>query len=484
MMSVLEVGAGDQWPPEGHTARIESYRLYRKLFMGRHDDVFERVQAWLDKTPDRTLVYIVANFPKLVSLVCADMLFGEEPGFRVVGRDQSAQDTLNHIVRANGLHVLNYEMALGASSRGDAVFKTRYGPRHAHSPVSEAIITSVDPSRFFPEFSPDDVRELTGAVIAWERKVGGSTYLRREVHVPGEIRNELWLTERGELKRRMLLSTLPECADLSDVEQTGYPGLLVEYMPNWRLDDDWRGVSDYVDIGSLVDELNNRLSRISRVLDKHESPKLILPPGMMKYDPTTKRYFIEKDSLDVVEVSADIAPNLPRYLVWDAHLDAAFKQVDTLVRMAFMVTEVSPDVLGMGVNGLAESGRALKFRVLRTLAKVNRKRLYFDAALKNVLGAAMWLESVHGDGGFGPQELAIDWRDGLPDDPLEETQIEATGVEAGITSQRAAVRRLHRLEGDALEDELAAIAADQMASAPPMVRNMVPFEPGGGSGGE
>ena len=469
-MSIIEAKAGDPWPPEGHRERIEAYATYRQLFVGKHQDVFQRVQQWLDKTPDKSLVYIVANFPKLVSLVCADMLFGEEPGFVAGDEGSTEQAALDNVTRANNLHALNYEMALGASMRGDAIYKLRYGQRYSYSEQSEAIISAVNPSLFFPEFAPDDVRTLVGAVIAWERKLDDRTYLRREVHTPGKIRNELWLLERGTLRRQVPLSTLPEYAGLPEEEETGYPGLLVEYVPNWRLDDDWRGISDYIDIHTLVDELNNRLSRVSRVLDKHESPKLVLPPGMMKFDPATKRYYIERDSLDVVEAPQEIGGNLPRYLVWDAQLEAAFKQIDKLIQLAFLVTETSPDAFGMGEAGQAESGRALKFRLLRTLAKVNRKRLYFDSALRNVLKATLWLEADRGRSLSDIAEVRIEWRDGLPDDPFEETQTEAMGVEAGVSSRRSAVRRLHRLTGKELEDELAEIDTDRAMAGPPDTR--------------
>jgi hypothetical protein len=203
---------------------------------------------------------------------------------------------------------------------------------------------------------------------------------------------------------------------------------------------------------------------------------------MMKFDPSTRRYYIERDSLDVVEAPQEIGGNLPRYLVWDAQLEAAFKQIDKLIRLAFLVTETSPDAFGMGEAGQAESGRALKFRLLRTLAKVNRKRLYFDSALRNVLKAALWLEADRGGLSDVP-EIRVEWRDGLPDDPREETETEAMAVGAGITSRRSAVRRLHHLSGAALEDELNEIDADQAMAGPPATRTPARIDLGNLFGG-
>lgn len=462
--NIIASKPGDPWPPEGHTKRLEDYARYRQLFRGRHDEVFARVQAWLDKTPDKTLVYIVANFPKLISLICADLLFGEEPVFRVGDEGTPEQETLNAIIINNSLRTLNYEMAVSASWRGDVVFKARYGLRHSYSEGPEPIIEQVPPSYFFPDVDPDNVKDMRAAVVAWEKRQDDRTYLRKEIHLPGRIRNELWLMDGSVLKRQVPLNTLDEYRELPEEQETGYPGILVEHCPNWRLDDDFWGISDYDDIESLVDELNNRISRISRVLDKHENPKLILPPGMMEYDPATKRYYIRKEALDVVEVDAEQGANLPRYLVWDAQLEAAFKQIDKLVEIAFLVSETSPDAFGMGRQGQAESGRALKFRLLRTLGKVNRKRLYLDEALKNVLYAAQVLDVTHGGKDYKPKDVHIEWKDGLPQDDLEAAQVEQTRITSGTTSVESAVRRLDGLSGQALKDELARIRADKQSS--------------------
>ena len=49
----------DTWPPAGHARRLEDYDRYRLLFKGRHQDVYARVQAWLEKEVDKTIIYLV-----------------------------------------------------------------------------------------------------------------------------------------------------------------------------------------------------------------------------------------------------------------------------------------------------------------------------------------------------------------------------------------------------------------------------------------
>lgn len=458
----------DTWPPDDELTRtrLENYYRARLLFKGKHHDVFERIQRWLEQQQDRSMVYVVCNFAGLLSKVSADMLFGETPRF-IVGEEKSKeQESLDAIVKDNGLHVLNYEMALSSSWRGETIYKVRYGKFGDWAEKEHAIVEAASPGIFYPILDEDNIRGLKGGVFGWIKQAPGSgdkKYLRIERQLPGRIENELWELEGSKIRARVKLNIFPEYAEMEDVQETRYPGLLFEFAPNWRLDDEFFGISDYYDLEGIFDEMNNRVSRISRVLDKHESPKLILPPGIMKWDEIYQRWYIEKEDLEAIEVNPqeENVGDLPRYLTWDAQLEAAFKQIDKLLEFAFMVSETSPDAFGLGKSGTAESGRALKFRLLRLLAKINRKKLYFDEALKNALYAAQYLNNVWGRGPE-PVDVRTEWQDGLPADPLEDAQVEQirTGNKA-TSSVRSAVRRLDNVDGEQLEEELEEIVADE-----------------------
>ena len=469
---MLEIGnkTYKQWPPDDDQSktRLETYQRNRLLFKGKHQDVYSRVQQWLDREADKTLVYIVCNFAGLLSKVSSDMLFGEPHRFMVGEEGGPEQEQLDRIIRDNGLQLLGFEGALSSSWRGDAILKTRFGKFSDWDERNYAIIEAASPGTFWPILDGDNVRGLKGGVFGWTKQLGKQKYLRIERQLPGLIRNELYRLDGQTIQEQVKLSTFPEYAEMPEEQETGYPGLLFEYIPNWRLDDEFFGISDYADLEGLFDELNNRVSRISRVLDKHESPRLLLPAGMLVEDPRNPgRYYIEKEALEAIEVGEDDPKDLPRYLVWDAQLEAAFKQIDKLLELAFMISETSPDAFGLQNGGVAESGRALKFRLLRLLAKINRKKLYWDHALKNVLHAAQYLEAVHG-GGPDPKDVSIQWADGLPQDPYEAAEIEdiRTGRRA-TTSRKSAISRLDGLQGKQLDSEVATIEEEERATAVP-----------------
>ena len=477
----------EKWPPDEHIERLQDYEKYRQLFKGKHQFVFPRIDTWLSKEMDKTIIYIVCNYAGLISKICADLLFGEPVRFVAGEEDSAEQEALNSIVNDNNqLHIKNYEMALSVSWRGDTVLKARFGKRRSWDKEQQTIIETVPADYFFPHLNSDNVQEMTGATLAWVKKnnADGKEYLRKEIHEPGLIRNELWLLDGETVKRQVPLSTFPEYAELEEEQETGYPGLLVEHVPNWRLDDMFWGISDYYDLESMFDALNNRVSKIDSILDKHSDPKLILPPGSMEYDERTGRYYIEKEALQAMEVDESVeSSNLPRYLVWDAQLEAAFRQIDKLLELLMMMSEVSPAAFGLDRQGVADSGRALKFRLIRTIAKINRKQLYFDRALKNILYAAQVLDVTHGKGKYEPTAPHIEWADGLPDDPMEQADIEARRMTSGTTSVESAVRRLDGLEGEALQQEIERIRGDAAATqAPPL--ELPSLDLGSGAGGE
>ena len=452
-----------EFPPKEDEKRLENYARYRLMFKGDHAEVFSRVQAWIENEQDKAVLYIICNFAGLVSKVVADLLFGEQSRIVVGDSESKEQKAVDAILSGNNLHASLYEGALSGSFRGDSVFKVWYDG--GEKGTMKSRIDAVPAQHYFPHLSQDNIRQVTGATIAYIVKQGEKEYLRKEIHLPGKIINELWLMDRGEIKDQVLLKTFDAYKDVLPEQETGYPGLLVEHIPNWRLDDEFFGNSDYIDMEGLFDELNNRLSKVSRILDKHSDPKLVLPPNTMKEDPITHRWYVEKEDLQCLEVDPNEAADLPRYVVWDASLDSAFKQLYKLLELLMMVSETSPAAFGLDKGGAAESGRALKFRLLRTLAKVNRKKMYWDNGIKNLLYAAQVLESNAGHG-YTPSRPRIEWADGIPADPMEQSQIESARTAAGLTSVESAIRRLDGLTGKELTDEMARIDDERKSVAP------------------
>jgi len=472
---------GQPWPPADQVDRLKRYSDNHWLFRGEHAKVFK---DWIRLLRDdkRATLEIAVNFPGLISRLFADLLFGEQPKFRAGDEGSDEQQALDDLIMANSLHQANYAAGLAASYRGDAVYKVRFTDR--------TVIETVPAGLWFPVTDPDNVKQVDAHVLAWVKTVkrpgGGlfskgteTQYLRAEIHFPGRIEHRLWLLKDGKITAPVPLATF--YPDLPDIQETGVDDPLVVHIPNLELDDDIFGVDDYSEADTLFQELNVRLAQISRVLDKHTDPNMYGDASALERDPNTGEWvFKGGGKFFPVEPGGQT----PGYVIWDAQLTAAFTQIERIIDMLYLVTDTSPAAFGQMKQGMAESGSALKRLLMRPLAKVNRKRLYFDPALKQILKLALALDRAQGRGKVDPDavDISIEWQDGLPVDDREQADIMniRTGGKPTI-SQETAIRRLDGGTADAVKREMEQIKAEE-GPAPAAPRVTLP--PAGGGAGQ
>jgi hypothetical protein len=416
---------GELWYGVDDVKRWADYRRFEQLFEGRHEEAFNLPAA----NARRLQRYLTCNLAGVITKTCADILFGESPRF--VTKDAAAGEAIGRITRGTDLRVVGYEGALAASFRGDAVLKVRWTDAGAR-------IEEVPAGLYLPELDPDDVRAVRRVTLAWLRQAEGKTYLRREVHEPGLVHNLLHEVDpNGYAITAAAPLSLLYGADAPPAEaETGLPTIPVIHIPNYRTGSHFWGYSDYLGLESLFAALNERMSQVSEVLRKHASPRLAVPQDYIRPDGT-----VALEDLEVIPFDPQYRPR-PEYLTWDAHLTAAFSEIDRLLEMILLVSESAPAMFGLDKYGVAESGRALKYRLLRTLAKIARKRAYFASGLRQALYLAQCCEVLHG-ARYTPELPEVEWSDGLPNDAQEAANIEQTLLAAGATSLRGSIERLH-----------------------------------------
>lgn len=448
--------ANKKFPYEQDMERIESYEHNERLYRGKHFDAFNmKVNDVRFSKKYEQLKYVVCNFASLLSKVCADFLFSEKPKFIA---DKGDQFFLDELVEFNELHLQNYESAVHSSIFGDCIYKIRIGKKNTEDIEESVLIEEISPKIYYPHLDLQNVRKRPEVTeLAWliEKKNERNEvekFLRREIHEPGYILNELWMMEGNKVLQQVDLKTLLETENLPEVQETMTDFNWIWHVPNTRLASGFFGESDYNDIETLLYSLNNRVSKIDNILDKHSDPILALPEGVLD-----EHGEVARGSFHMFEKPQGTNEK-PEYIVWNAELTSAFSQIDKLVEFLFLFSEVSPDVVGMG-KGQSDSGRALKLRMLRTLAKVQRKRLYYDLILKDMLFKAQEISLAHGVGVNGvklskpPAEVSIDWQDGLPDDEQEMILIEQMRLDAGLSTTADALMRLDGLSPDKAEQK-------------------------------
>jgi hypothetical protein len=447
-----------RFPYPDHTNRLDRYEHYQRLFDGDHFEAFNIKIRDEDYTKTYSkLRYIAANFAGLISKVMADFLFSEPAKFKV---DDGDQDFLDALVHENNLQVQNYESALSNSYLGDAVYKLRIGKRNSNDLKPTVIIEDITPTIYFPHSDFMNVRaNPEKEEIAWVFEHASKQYLYKEIQTPGLIEYHIYEM----VKDKIMAEVDPKSVglDLPESEETLIDRNLIIHIPNWKTGKTRFGISDYYDLDSLFYSINNRITKIDNILDKHSDPILAIPEGILDEEGKVKR-----ENLALIEIpdGVDRSAVKPEYIVWNANLDSAINEVDKLIELLFMVSETSPDILGMG-KGVSDSGRALKLKLIRTMAKAQRKRLYYDRGLKEVLYVAQLLAKAHNIevGGFKLKGEAvypeIEWFDGLPVDQVEQVDVESKRIDAGLTTTKDAIMRI-----DGVDEEIAEIKVQEIKS--------------------
>lgn len=475
------------FPKKADRARLDKYSENDQLYFGDHWSAFKiRGEETDKKYPEayRRLRYITANFAGLMSRILADMLFGET--IKVEVTDEKLQTWVDNLMEDNQLLAQLYESSLGNSRRGDACFKIRIGQRNpgiASSP-STIIIEEFTPAIYFPTLEQDMTRNVPKQdVIATTFRDGDMTVLHKEIQVPGKIYHEVYSYNPDS---HTIIATLdPAAYGFAEVEKTGVERSLIFHIPNVRDGSDYYGTSDYLDLKTLFFALNNRITKTDNILDKHSDPILAVPPGVLDENGQ-----VVKQALQMFEVDNENPGfNKPEYIVWNANLDVAFKQIEKLVEFLFLFAEIAPASTGadQGQGGQAESGRALKFRLLSTIRKRNRKIRYYDQAIKDMFETAQELAAANGVAvdGYVPikgkaERPTIKWGDGVINDEEEATDVAIKRVEAGLSSKADAIAELDNLTPDEAKKKVKEIEDEATSNLPPIMATNLD---GSGTGG-
>lgn len=415
---------GEYFPLVDHEERIIRYKRNDKLAKGDHANVFA--------TKEKNSLYVSANFAGLIVRKSADFLVGENvmvsSGTEADSKEQLA---LDRITEDNKMNRLNYQQALKAATLGDAFFKVRFGNEFSGAfPESydpkRVLIEGVDPKKVYPQTSPFDKSKIIAYHIAEAVQMNGSDSwtLYVESHYSGRIvfrqfeLREFHTNRDGSIETFKISDEIPSAYE---VQNTNCPVPLVVHIPNYSDGNSWEGTDDLTEHIALFDEINSRLSQISSILDKHADPALAVPTGLLQEDSEGNAYFqIAMNKVFEVMGKDDI---IPQYISNNnPQLEQAFKELDMLLEFLLSTTEIPAVAVGLKDSGTSgNSGIGIKWRMNSLLAKINRKRQFYEDGLKRVYMIAQMLEQ-YADPKKADYETVvpqITFSEGLPTDDTE-----------------------------------------------------------------
>ena len=470
------ISTGKEFPPVSHQARINTYKRNKELFMGNHFDVFKNFKG---SQAQKDLLYVSVNLAGIVCKKSADFLFGEAAQYSAAKEENSnEQIAINRLVEENDLGILTYEMALSNAYRGDSFIKVRYGQELGGElpesiDVPRTIIETVNPEFVFPETSLYSRNKISAYHIAVPVKVNvdGKTVwqLFIERHYAGRIEYRVYNMVEKDISYHKGYKEVDtwkignEILSERKIVPTGVAYPLVVHIPNFATDDSWEGIDDLTEHIPVLEEINNRLTQIAEVLNAHANPAMAVPSGILGEDENGQTYFnVARDKVFEVMGKDDV---IPEYITWEGQLTSAFQELDLLVELFLTTSEVPSVALGKSDSGTSgSSGLAIKWRMNSLLAKINRKRQYFDKGLKMALYLAQELEHAVSKTDYEVVVPKIKFNDGLPQDETELATI--MNIRTGgmqTLSQKSAIMRLENMTEEQAEIEIERIKAEQEA---------------------
>lgn len=468
---------GSYFPPKEHRLRIDRYKLNRKVFKGQHFEVF---QDYNGSKRHQDLLYVSVNLAGIICKKSADFLFGEAVQVKAGnGNSSKEQEAFDRMIKDNNFNILTYENALGNAYRGDSFIKIRYGQEYGGM-----LSTEVDPSRvIFENVNGEFVFPVTSAfdankIICYHIAIPVMRVVQNveewtlfvESHYPGRIEYSSYSIVPSLVTSTEIVDYKVQGENVADrhTVMTGVPVPLIVHIPNYCTDDTWEGLDDLTEHMGIFDEINNRLTQIADILDKHADPAMAIPSGLLGEDSDGNPVFnVSRDK--VFEVfGKDDRP--PAYITWDGQLQHCFAELDRLVDLLLTTAEIPAVALGRGADSggtSGTSGLAIKFRMNSLLSKINRKRQYYNKGILQVLKIAQLLEAAVKIADYKYTVPQLVFNDGLPKDDSEDATV--MNIRTGgmkTLSQKTAVMRMENMTEEQADVELEQIKKETEENMP------------------
>jgi len=454
------------WLTDCEKAAVARTERLRRIFAGKHRSVFlqdgESQHAFAAVGPNVSRwLYICDNICALATLKHCDFLFGEELSANPSDGSAAVADAIARISQASKLHPMLYDMGATAGWNGRAFLQ-------AIIREGGVRMDSLDPANVFPQYEPGGTR-MTAATVKQRVTIGGKNYSHVIEHTAGLQAQRLWELDAGDhLDHLADLSLIGLPAGTDFVQATGIDELTIVEIDNYT--PEGSGGSDYTeDVLTLLDEMNNRLTQISRVLDKFGDPAMQVLSTLFNYDGS----FRISGRAIPVETFKD--GDQIRPVTWDAKLQFAAEQLDRALKAILRQLDVPPAILGVGADAHSDSWKKLKLTCGPLMARVNRKQIFMTPGIQNIFRVAMKLEnSPNGPLGvsYPISEVSLTFSDGLPVDDTDLMTQVVGYAGAGLMSKKMALTWIH---GDAtvVEQELAQLKQEAEESLPTGLRGGV-----------
>lgn len=473
---------GKNFPPEGEKDRIKRYLENEVLFDGEHfgselrdrNKLYvnegkiavylkcaERISQVVGNFEDIVSFPVLLNYQRLLSLKMADLVCGEYP--TITGGNEKENEAIKTARDNSDFDARLYSTVIDMSRYGDAIWR-----EYLDDMSDNKTFTLWDPKEWYPIVMQDGTNRISHHVLCWRVNLNAgidNVLPKWELHV--QIHG-CAKADWGKYEQRVYAmsndGTVIQQLKSSEEVSTGFDHCAVHQLKSFGTSSTVYGYDDYMTLDSLLAEIMVRIGQISIILDKHADPNLTGPASMLSLNQETGEYYLKRGKF----FATSQGDNEPHYLTWDGQLNAAFKQLETLINQMYILSEMGAAILG-GQDGssAAISGTAMRFKMVNPLAKARRISNSLTNPVRRLLSALA--EGVDFAG------VSVYWSDGLPDDPREniESAKLATGKEQ-MMPLRVAIREFFSRSDKEADEWLEALEEDRLKA---MQMNQPPEDP-------
>jgi len=451
------IGGGKEWPPKDpdEEARISEHVKMRQIYCGLHDEVFPRYAAYLaDKVEgEKDKPKIILDWAELATTTYRNMVFGKKIEIK------------SPIER---LPVLpDSQVVIDCS---------RYG--HGLYEVSSSGIAVINPENVYLVVSPANLQDIIHFVIFSKFKQKNAEgkeleYIKFTIHSAGQIQHLIFELLAGKLVGPLSLRDFQAFAgiqvDDQGIQKTGLNDILIVHVQNTLTSERYWGRSDYKpSVLSLIESLEMSFAERDEVQEAFTKPTPVLPDSALTFD-FDEGEWVFKSGQPIITMPGDVPPSL---MVWDAQLGHIEKAIDQKMDQLLQMLQLSKVLLAGTEAGAAESGTALRFRLIPTMSQVDKHSRAMEEAIPKVLhlwaalaGKEVPIESIN-----------VILKDGLPTDPIEI----ATAAQIWHSIGAISLERRLELQGlkpgtDAFNEEIARLRpSTTTAPAEPIIKLQPP----------
>jgi A118 family predicted phage portal protein len=384
-----------------------------------------------------------------VASTSANLLFSESPVFKY-NENAASGERIKTFIKENGILNLLLESSELAAALGGICLKIDIDSSLLKIP----IVSIINPLQFIPSFRRGrlweilffrTVREGMGGTVVWRLFED-----RRRENGKLVIEYKLYRGSQDRVGREVGMETIDETVNLG-LENITYDieGLGCVYIPNMRpnkLDPGSSvGINDYSGCVPLMDSLDFSWTSWMRDIELGMAQILVdeeLLEGEHRTFNKFRKAFLKLNLSQWRMGGENVKPI--EMVQFELRVDDHSKTCEALFYNIVTQSGYSPQTFGLGVEGRAESGTALRVRERKSMLTRDKKSRYWQPALWELFWQMQQIDIKSNlSPGYQPQEVEVIPEDSITVDTREQSETIRNLEQAKAISTYTKIKMIH-----------------------------------------